>query len=414
MSAICFVILASHGLATDVLRFDGGYVEIWFRVTPGVRHDEQPVPYSESALDSYYSYDLEIVSDDGSDSASIRDTKDAFLSGDAAIVDYVPLTLYPGRFGYTMRVYIGHDTCAVRGSIDMPLVTEPLSCSDVVLGRIGASGQLFHGVCFLPAVTAEFYGGEGMLSYIEIYGVEPDSLQYEAVYRISDSRGEVLLEQRKKVLKYDYVQVDTHAISLRGLTDGTYDYSIAIKDPSSGTSVIRDRRFSVTIHGDIVEPRFYREIQYFVSTTEYKRFEKLNEEERRVYLKEFWSRRDYYRFERRVLESDAAFSTYAVQGRDSERGRLYIKQGPPDEVEVVPIADWARPFEVWCYYGRQDYVFCDTRDDHNPRLIRVLKPGELTKLLETGIRDGTLDEDWLSDVAPGTYGWDEEVELIVE
>lgn len=414
MPAICFVILTSFGLSTDVFRFDGGYVEIWFRVAPGVHLEEQPMLSSESTLNSHYSYDLEIVNDDGSDSASISDTKDAFLSGNGVIVDHVPLTLYSGKFAYTMRVHVGQDSCVARGSIDIPFATEQLSCSDVVLGRIGASGQFFRGVCFLPAVTTEFYSGEHMLSYLEIYGLEPDSLQYEAVYRISDSKGTVLLEQKKKVLKYDYVQVDTHAVSLRGMTDGTYNYSVTIKDPSSGSNVIRDRRLSVTIHGDVVEPRFYREIKYLVSSIEYKRFEELDGAQRRVYLKEFWSRHDYYRFEKRMLEADAAFSTYTLQGRDSERGRLYIMQGPPDEVEVVPIADWARPFEVWRYYGRKDYVFCDTRNDHNPRLIRVLKPGELTKLLSTGIRDGTLDEDWLSDIAPGTYGWDEEVEMVVE
>ncbi|UCD19807.1 MAG: hypothetical protein JSU64_01325, partial [candidate division WOR-3 bacterium] len=63
---------------------------------------------------------------------------------------------------------------------------------------------------------------------------------------------------------------------------------------------------------------------------------------------------------------------------------------------------------------RNDYLFCDIRNDHNPRLIKILKPGDLTKLLATGFRDGTRKEDWLSDVAPGTYDWQDGLESAVE
>jgi hypothetical protein len=102
------------------------------------------------------------------------------------------------------------------------------------------------------------------------------------------------------------------------------------------------------------------------------------------------------------------FSVGSLLGRDSERGRLYIMLGPPDEIETMSIENWARPFDVWHYYGRNDFLFSDVRNDHNPRLIKVLRPGELTDLLNTGMREGSRDEEWLSDIAPGTYDWYED------
>jgi hypothetical protein len=73
--------------------------------------------------------------------------------------------------------------------------------------------------------------------------------------------------------------------------------------------------------------------------------------------------------------------------------------GPPDEIETVSVENWARPFEVWYYYGR---------NDHNSRLVKILEPGELTDILNTGMREGSWDEEGLSDIAPGTYDWHED------
>jgi hypothetical protein len=73
--------------------------------------------------------------------------------------------------------------------------------------------------------------------------------------------------------------------------------------------------------------------------------------------------------------------------------------GPPDEIETMSVENWVRPFEVWYYYGRNDY---------NSRLDKILKPEELTDILNTRMREGICDEEWLSDIALGTYDWHED------
>ena len=145
-------------------------------------------------------------------------------------------------------------------------------------------------------------------------------------------------------------------------------------------------------------------ILYIVTSNEYKKFLELNDYEKEVYLEEFWSKTDYWKFERRLLETDANFSTGVLKGRDSERGRFYIKNGPPDDIEIVPMAGWARPFEVWYYYSEgYDVLFSDTKDDGNPRLVKIFKSGEFTEILEKGFQEGEVGEDWFFDIAPGAY-----------
>jgi hypothetical protein len=40
----------------------------------------------------------------------------------------------------------------------------------------------------------------------------------------------------------------------------------------------------------------------------------------------------------------------------------------------------------------------------------VLKPGEIERIVQVGFRDGTREEDWLSDIAPGTHDWHKDLE----
>jgi len=419
MLVIWLSILAAQALEMSVFRFESGYVELWYQLPLACLVDTQHLQSPEDTVYDFYSYDFHIQNVDGSDSAFLQGKKDVVLAiGEEGncTVDCIPLALYPGRFRYTLNVTARGAPIHAGGVIEIPPVNEFMSCSDLVIGRLGFGGFVFHGVPFLPALAADFYEYESLFSYLELYGLLPDSLNYQATYCISDDKGGMLLEQTKNVLKYDHVQVDTHSIDLSPLIAGKYEYVVTVRDPSSQSSVTRSSWFSMTARSrdDIAEQEFYGEIKYLVTKDEYGRFQRLNETQRKIYLKEFWSRYDYRQFEKRIIDADAKFSAGTLPGRDSERGRLYIMLGPPDDLETVPIANWGRPFEVWYYYGKNDYLFCDTRNDQNPRLVKILKPGELTKILATGFRNGTREEDWLSDVAPGTYDWHEDVEGVVE
>lgn len=69
------------------------------------------------------------------------------------------------------------------------------------------------------------------------------------------------------------------------------------------------------------------------------------------------------KFYQRVLRSDEMFTVHKkLKGWSSDRGRIYIKYGEPDEIntEVYPLGRY--PNIIWTYYKQNlDFVFADTK-----------------------------------------------------
>jgi len=408
---IWLLLIAAQPFDFAVYRFERGNVEVWYQLPISYVVDTMDYRVADDTIALTFTYQLRINNEDGTDSANLEGRKSASVNREEQgdfIVDYLPVHLYPGRFLFTFDIYAQTGDFHAEGAIEIQPETGFLFGSDVVLGRGGFSQFLYHDFPMIPSIVTEFGVHNRLLVYLELYDLVPDSLYYLAQYRIYDQTDAILLSEKKKVLKFDYAQVDTHLIDLSRLVPGLYRYSIEIVDSSSSASVTRSIAFTITADEGIVYRELYDDIQYMVSSSEYRKFQKLSEIQREVYLKEFWHRHDYGLFARRIAESDERFSAGSVLGRDSERGRLYVLLGPPDEIENIPIENWARPFEVWHYYGKNDFLFSDIKNDQNPRLIKVLKPGELTRILASGMREGTRDEAWLSEIAPGTYDWYED------
>jgi GWxTD domain-containing protein len=89
-------------------------------------------------------------------------------------------------------------------------------------------------------------------------------------------------------------------------------------------------------------------------------FENLrSDEEREVFMEQFWLRRDptpgtagnEYRdeYSRRVTLANERFSTAAVDGSKTDRGRILIRFGEPDEVQINPTAANAGATTFWRY-----------------------------------------------------------------
>ncbi|UCD20206.1 MAG: GWxTD domain-containing protein, partial [candidate division WOR-3 bacterium] len=337
---ILLLLLANGLLVTEGYRFDDGYMELWFQLPLASLVDTLQLRGLEDTVFGICSYVFDIRNVDGSDSAFQQVEKEIVVrKGEESnyFIDYIPLSLYPGRFAYILNINARDAPMQVGGIVDIPPVMESLTGSDVVIGRWGFDDVVFHGMDFMPAVGAEFLENEILFSYIELYGLVPDSLTYHVTYRISGDDGRALLERGRDVLKYDYVQVDTHSVILVPLTDGRYEYALTVSDPSSQGSVTRKSWFSVKTREDPAGGEFYDEIKYVASDEEYGRYKRMNEDQRKIFLKEFWSRQSYVQFEKRMNYADAKFSVGALLGRDSERGRLYIKLGLPDEIETMSV-----------------------------------------------------------------------------
>jgi GWxTD domain-containing protein len=127
-------------------------------------------------------------------------------------------------------------------------------------------------------------------------------------------------------------------------------------------------------------PPMYRkwideDVRWIITSEERAQYLKLpNNDERNEFIKQFWERRnvevpgggensfraEYYRriaYANRHLAYTDQHAAANVPGWKSDRGRIYIVYGPPDEIDSHPSsAGGTKPYVVWHYRTIQDYV----------------------------------------------------------
>jgi hypothetical protein len=103
---------------------------------------------------------------------------------------------------------------------------------------------------------------------------------------------------------------------------------------------------------------------------------------------EFWRRRpDSPREEylKRVAYSNNNFQVMGREGYKTDRGRVYIVYGPPDDIERHPNDSNARPYEIWTYNNIQGGVI----------FVFVLRQiGGEYELVHSTHRNELHDENW--------------------
>jgi GWxTD domain-containing protein len=128
----------------------------------------------------------------------------------------------------------------------------------------------------------------------------------------------------------------------------------------------------------------YGPLLYLMTADEQGLYPSLSAEGKKRYLRQFWAKRDptpgsarneaQEDFYRRIAEANQRYregGAAEIPGWRSDRGRIFIRYGPPDEVLSRPQAGSTNPYEVWKYTrGRAlKYVFWDQTRFGNYALI---------------------------------------------
>ncbi len=107
-------------------------------------------------------------------------------------------------------------------------------------------------------------------------------------------------------------------------------------------------------------------------------------EAKRRFLGAFWARRGGVEFRKKYLErieqANQKFTTRFSPGWRTDRGRVYIVYGAPDEVERYPYSENMKPYEIWHYYNLQGgviFVFGDRTGFGSYELLHSTLVGEI-------------------------------------
>ncbi len=136
----------------------------------------------------------------------------------------------------------------------------------------------------------------------------------------------------------------------------------------------------------------FEKAKYIATTEEKKVYKTLNFKGKAEFLVEFWKRRDSDRstpeneFKLKYLQfaeyANQNFSTKFRKGWQTDRGRVLMVYGTPDEIERHPSQQDAKPYEIWYYNdleGGSIFVFGDLQGFGNYELLHSTYSRELSQ-----------------------------------
>ncbi|MBD3225089.1 MAG: GWxTD domain-containing protein, partial [Caldithrix sp.] len=151
-------------------------------------------------------------------------------------------------------------------------------------------------------------------------------------------------------------------------------YELVIRAGDSRTKVERKETFSFywtdvpsTIEDiDIA----LKQMQYIVPHDSIDKYEDSSLDQKQSFFKRFWKKRDpntsteknelkdeYFR---RINYANEHYSSFNQDGWRTDRGRILIKFGFPDDIERHPFEMGTRPYVIWRYYAlKKEFVFED-------------------------------------------------------
>lgn len=339
------------------------------------------------------------------------------------LVSMHPVSLPGGE--YVVKVLVRDLADQTRkDSVLLRLPVRPVGDDKTVLSdvefassiRLSDQRTVFHKNRFevRPNVGGLFTENQTCYFYAEAYNLLVGENQGDYAVRSSvfDAVGrEMSTWDRPQKRKFESrVIVDT--VSIRSLKTGTYTLLVSLVDSAKKTIASTGKKFFVfnatlgldsTLHSSagslpmnvyatMEEAELdedWKQSKYEAMTDELTQFEGLKgAEAKRTFLTSFWRRRpaglrDTYMA--RVAYTEQNFHMMGRKGYRTDRGRVYIVYGPPDDFERHPNESESRPYEVWTYNAIQGGVM----------FVFVLRnPGGDYELVHSTHRNELRDESW--------------------
>jgi len=315
-------------------------------------------------------------------------------------------SLPPGE--YSLRLSCGAVDSEVKGEayriLEVPRRTdEGLILSDIRLGSCASSADtaVVLPIFPLPAVVtrgpfipnaARSFGTETetACAKAEVYSFDDGSTDTTAAtFTVSDEGGNIVWEDRESVeMTGRATEVDFY-VPIDSLAWGTYGLELALSSGDDRVTALRYFEVDESRVGADMDLEGLIDLMSIVATEEeLQTLAELPESERKAYLEEIWRSRDpdtstprnEFRilFFERLKEAKLKFEEGGVEGWRTDRGRVYIRNGPPDRIETSPgVTGSISPYatiEIWYYDGTNArYVFEDFGGNGKFTLVDVIQ-----------------------------------------
>lgn len=293
-----------------------------------------------------------------------------------------------GEYDYIISISSGENSGVVQG--EKIITDDDFLMSDILLAkaifRDTSGGDLTKGnLKIIPQPSKIFEEKtENVFIYYELYNINPDTTNLIIFYIIDDTTGKTIRKITRTVERKYSRQAINLGFNIQSLEPNDYIIRVVAYDSLSGKSTEKSVDFRIKMKKEKIalseDLPYYDAIEYFVSPQEYKYFLTLEEKGRKLYLKKFWEKHNYNEISQRYEYADGHFQEGNKAGSKTDRGRIYIKYGDPDEIENKPLeVGESKPYEHWQYYNGLEFIFVDIRGTQEYTLVWTNAPDEKSK-----------------------------------
>jgi GWxTD domain-containing protein len=238
--------------------------------------------------------------------------------------------------------------------------TVPDSSTSAVTNMVIARNNNFN---FSPASYSQLSPDLLACQYLLDTNAPCDSIILKVQYADRDSLVRI---PRKSGMEFDILPL-VQAGTIRNIEVRYYDRNII---SPSGVSLYRSYD---TYRQRFTSEEQLQQLKFIAGQSEWKAIRKLADKDIESAIEYFWERHDNsptsFRndlrdlFYERVFKADELFTIHKkMPGWRSDRGRIYIQMGPPDEIVSEPFPLGQSPYIIWYYYDlNQIYKFSDKR-----------------------------------------------------
>jgi GWxTD domain-containing protein len=276
-----------------------------------------------------------------------------------------------GDFRYTLEMLSGE-----KRGVDEAVLRirhEDYSISDILLSTeitIDTTGDYLRkgNLRVVPRPSGIFdHRFKNLCFYFELYDIASDSDTLHAEYTVVDQNSTVVRKVTRSIEKVYLAQAVNCGINIENIASG--DYRLLVKITDAGSNVLAEKEVPFRIaRAERHEVSYegmphYREVELFLNSAQYREFKNLPEEGKRLFLDRFWQMYDYNTIAARFDYVDEHYRFGDTPGHKTDRGRIYVKYGEPDEIELpTPLQHQEqRPYEHWHYLNGEQFIFVDTR-----------------------------------------------------